>query len=240
MLRTFWNNLSKIQKIGLIAVLQVIVILVLVLLVQSFTVEKSHVEIENEPVSETNDEMPKKVKDFVEENIWSMIRSNVAEATRNNVDDVVIREGTYVTTRNSDGSIAANFIVDIDSLKQSYTVSTGWSKDGKEMFETIIDCPPIEQMKYPETVCYGAYYNTYSLGLYLPHAVYPDVDDEDGVVAPDYMITGDENSKTLDILVSMCDVDRFKKEAWDYLSTVPIDFSDYTVNYEINDINVEC
>ena len=242
MLRTFWNNLSKIQKIGLIAMAQILVIIVLVLLVQSFTVEKSHVEIENEPVSEAEEEMPKKVKDFVEENIWSMIRSNVAEATRNNVDDVVIREGTYVTTRNSDGSIAANFIVDIDSLKQSYTVSTGWSKDGKEMFETIIDCPPIDQMKYPETVCYGAYYNTYSLDLYLPHMEYPEGADDENAdpLAPNYMITGDENSKTLDILVSICDVDRFKKEAWDYLSTVPIDFSDYTVNYEINDINVGC
>ena len=31
-----------------------------------------------------------------------------------------------------------------------------------------------------------------------------------------------------------------KKEAWEYLNTVPIDFSDYTVNYRINGINTEC
>lgn len=240
MLRTFWDNLSKVQKIGLVAVVQVLVIIILVLLAQSFMAEKSHVEIESGSVSETD--MPKKAEDFIAENIWSIIKSRVADVTRNDIDDVVIREGTYSAAENEDGSVSASFIVDIDSLKQSFTVSTGWSKDGQTVYETIVDCPPLDQMKYSETVCYGAYHNTYSLDLYLPYIMYPEgFDDEDAdPLAPNYMITGDESTKTLDILISICDVDRFKKEAWDYLNTVPIDFSDYTVNYEINGINVEC
>ena len=95
-------------------------------------------------------------------------------------------------------------------------------------------------MKYPETVCYGAYHNTYSLDLYLPHLVYPEGRDGSSPAAPNYMITGDQDAKTLNIMVSICDAEKFKKEAWDYLNTVPIDFSDYTVKYEENGINVRC
>lgn len=240
MYRTFWNNLTKAQKIGLVVVAQALVIVVLVLLVQSFTAEKNHVEIEKD--SNSGMEIPKKAEEFVSENIWSIIKSRVADVTRNDINDAVIREGSYNETQNEDGSISASFIVDIDSLKQSFTVSTGWSEDESEVYETIIDCPRADQMKYPETICYGAYHNTYSLGLYLPYAVYPEgYDGEDAdPVAPNYLINGDEETKTLDIMVSTCNVEEYKKAALDYLKTIPIDFSNYTVNFEINNINVEC
>lgn len=240
MFRTFWNNLTQIQRVSVVVVAQLLVIVVLVLLVQSFTMEKTHVEIEN--VSNSDMEIPKKAEDYISENIWYIIKSRVADVTKNDINDVTIREGTYEAIENDDGTVSASFIVDIDSLKQTFTVRTGWSKNGNEVYETIVDCPPVDQMKYPETICYGAYHNTYSLDLYLPYAVYPEkYDDEDAdPVAPNYMITGDESTRTLDIMVSMCNVEKFKEEAWNYLKTVPIDFSNYEINYEINDINVEC
>ena len=239
MFRIFWENLSKIQKIGLVAVLQVSMIVILVLLVQTFTAEKSHVEIESQSVSEAG--MPKKAEEFISQNIWSIIKSRVADVTQNDIDAVVIREGTFETSENEDGTIAAKFIVDIDSLKQTFTVGTGWSKDGREVYETIVDCPPLELMKYPETVCYGAYHNTYSLDLYLPYTVYSEGrGSSSSPSAPNILITGNQDTKTLNIMVSTCDEERFKKEAWEYLNTVPIDFSDYTVNYRINGVNTEC
>lgn len=238
MLRTFWNNLSKAQKIGFLMLVQLFVVVILVLLVQSFMKEKAYVEMENQSVSEYN--IPKNAEEFISENIWIAIRNNVADVSKNDIKDVTIREGTYEETKNDDGTISANFIVDIDSLKQTFTVGTGWSKDGKTVYETVIDCPPLALMKYPETVCYGTYHNTYSLDLYLPHLVYPEGRDGKSPAAPNYMITGDQDAKTLNIMVSICDAEKFKKEAWDYLNTVPIDFSDYTVKYEENGINVRC
>ena len=239
MFRNLLDNLTKNQKIGLVVIGQVLVIVVLALLVQTFTREESAVEIEQGSLAGVD--MPVNVREFTEENLWTIISSNVEGVDKNKIKDAVIREGTFETLENSDGSISASFIVDIDSLKQTYIVSTGWTKKG-EILDMAVDCPPIGQMKYPETVCYGAYHNTYSLDLYLPYVMYPEGfdDDEAEPLAPNYMITGDEESKTLDILVSVCDVDKFKKEAWDYLKTVPIDFSNYTVNYEINSINTEC
>ena len=238
MFKTFWNNLSKAQKIGFLMLVQLFVVVILVLLVQSFMKEKPYVEMENQSVSEYN--IPKNAEEFIAKNIWSIISSKVADASSSDIKDVVIREGTYEESKNEDESIAANFIVDIDSLKQTFTVSTGWSKDGKTVYETVIDCPPLDLMKYPETVCYGTYHNTYSLDLYLPHMSYPEGRDGSSPTAPNYMITGDQDAKTLNIMVSICDAEKFKKEAWDYLNTVPIDFSDYTVKYEENGINVRC
>ena len=153
--------------------------------------------------------------------------------------DVVIREGTYKEVESEDG-VKVEFIVDIDSLKQSYIVRTGWTNDKSVIYEVIVDCPPQSKMKYSDTVCYGAYNDTYSLDLYLPHMVYPEGHRVGDNMAPDYMITGDESAKTLDIMVSKCNVEGFKKDAWDYLNTIPIDFSDWTVNYEINSTDVGC
>lgn len=235
MFRTFWSNLSKTQKIVVAVLLQTIVIVILVLLVKSFTAERPHVEIETSSLSGTD--MPDEVRNFVEENIWSIISSNVEGVTKNDIKDASIREGTYEEVENDDGSVAVSFIVDIDSLKQSYTVSTGWKKDRREMLETVVDCPPIDLMKYPDTVCRGAYHNTYSLGLYLPHGDYSVEQDEPSFI---YSIDGNERTKTLNIMVS-CDVDRAKKEAWSYLDSLPIDFSDYTINYDVTtDVDMEC
>ena len=49
-----------------------------------------------------------------------------------------------------------------------------------------------------------------------------------------------ENAKTIDIMVSVCDAEKFKQEATDYLNSTPIKLSEYTISYEVNSIDVEC
>ena len=240
MLRTLIENLTRNQKIGILVFLQIMVIIILVLVVQTFTAEKTHVEIEKPEESSIESDMPENVEKYVEDNIWEVIKSKVVGADKNDVD-VVIREGTYSEVKNDDG-VQATFIVDIDSMKQSFVVRTGWSKDKKTVYEVIVDCPKAEEMKYPDTVCYGSYNSSYSLDLYLPHMSYPDTgkDGSDSIAAPNYIIYGNEDDKTLEIVVSSCDVEKFKKEAWDYLNTIPIDFSSFTVTYEVNNTDVRC
>ena len=237
MFRTFYQNLSKRQRIGLFVIVQVIMILLLVAMVKVFTAEKAHVSIEN---GDTYVDMPKDAESFISDNIWQVIKNNVLNSDRNDID-VVIRDGTYKETEHDDW-IEASFIVDIDELKQSYTVNTGWSKDKSVVYEVVVDCPPVELMKYKETVCVGTFNDSGSLNLYLPYSVYPDdyTEGEDEAMAPEIYIDGDEAEKNIDIMVSICDAENFKNKAMDYLKTLPINLNEYTINYDINDINVRC
>lgn len=242
--KVFWGNLTKEQRIGILVLSQLILVVLLVFTAQRLLAEKPHVELEDNTAMSDAD-LPDNAKEFVADNIWQVIKMNVPGVDEANINDVAIREGSYEEEVADDGSMKVTFLVDIDSLKQTYVVYTGLSADQKTVFETVVDCPPIFEMKYPETVCKGAYHDTYSLELYVPYAVYPDGTFEEETeeaeeTAPNYMITGDEDSRTLDIMVSACDADKFKQEALNYLETTPIKLDEYTINYEINDVNVRC
>ena len=157
MLRTFWNNLSKAQKIGFLMLVQLFVVVILVLLVQSFMKEKAYVEMENQSVSEYN--IPKNAEEFISENIWIAIRNNVADVSKNDIKDVTIREGTYEETKNDDGTISANFIVDIDSVKQSYIAEyfygslEGMNEMEREASATLYCIEEPELVKFPDFHC---------------------------------------------------------------------------------------
>lgn len=240
MLKTLINNLSKNQKIAIAVVLQFALIIVVALVARSFLAEKKHVELAPETTNNLN--LPAGVKDYVADNIWEVVKSNIPDANDNSISDVVIREGSYVESRNEDGSIRADFLVDIDSLKQTYKISTGWTANGRTVREVIVNCPPISEMKYKETVCHGMYNDSYSLDLYFPYESYPDRDENEAgdPLAPNYMLDIDEQNKVITITVSVCNVDRFKSDALNYLDTIPIDLSDYKLDIQTNSINVEC
>ena len=207
------------------------------MIVQAFTAEKTRVDIKE---GDNGANMSKDAEDFISDNIWQVIKNNALNSDRNDVD-VVIRDGTYKEIEHDDW-IEASFIVDIDELKQSYTVNTGWSKDKSIVYEVVVDCPPVELMRYKETVCVGTFNDSGSLELYLPYLVYPDGynEGEDEAMAPEIYIDGDEAEKTIDVMVSTCDAENFKNKAMNYLKTLPIKLNEYTINYEINDINVRC
>ena len=234
MFKELRQNLTKNQKIGIMVVFQVIIILLLIACLQWGLAPESHVEIVNENDTAVPDERWQGIKN----EMWYLIQNNVSDVERSDIDDVVIREGTYEESTENDIT-TATFLVDIDSLKQTYLITVAWS-DKVELYDYMtVNCPPQNQMKYPETVCYGMYNNTYSLDLYLPYGVSPS-ESEDVPTAPHYYITGDEDAKKIDIMVSVCDVDKYKKEAMDYLNSTPIKLSEYTISFEINSIDVEC
>lgn len=234
MFKNLIQNLSKNQKVGIAIIMQVIVIVIIVACVQWAIQPETHIEVVNENDTAIPDERWRGIKN----EIWHLIKNNVSDVSQSAIDDAVIREGTYEETMNNDIT-TATFLLDIDSLKQTYAITVSWSN--KEVLSDYmsIDCPPQSKMKYSETVCYGMYNNTYSLSLYLPYGASPD-DVEDAIAAPYYYITGDEDEKTINIMVSVCDVEKYKKEAMDYLESTPLSLEKYTINYEINNIDVEC
>ena len=229
------QNLSKNQKIGIILVAQMVFIGLIVGVVNWAMQPRENVSVTNENTTPIPDANWRGVKN----ELWSLIEANVAGLKESDIDDATIRKGTYEETYENEIT-TAKFLLDIDSLKQTYAITVSWSNT-VEIYDAIqINCPPLDQMKYPETVCYGMYNNTYSLDLYLPHAVYPEEDTSVEPTAPNYIIQGDEEAKTIDVMVSACNVEKFKKEAMEYLKSTPIDLADYTINYEVNSINTNC
>ena len=235
MFRNLVNNLSKGQKIGLAIIVQVIIIAILGTILNYSLAPRQYASIEDNG-TEKGVDLPEEAKNLVSDSIWLLMRAYVSDLNKNDINDIVIREGTYEESENEDGSFNVNFIVDIDSFKQTYTVSTGWTKNRDMIFDVAIDCPPKELMKYPDTVCYGTYNDTYSLDLYLPYMVNSDYED----AAPNIYIDGSEVDKTIDVMVSVCDAEKFKKEAMDYLESTPIKLSEYTITYDVNDTDVIC
>jgi len=235
MFKNLFNNLSKNQKIGIAVIAQVIIIVALVSILQFCLAPRQYASIED---SKTEEEVniPNNAKNYVADNIWLLISGSLPDVDSNNIDDIVIREGTYQETENEDGSVRVNFIVDIDSLKQTYTISTGWSKDKSAVYEVVVDCPPQSMMKYSETICHGSYNNTYSLDLYLPYTVDSTYED----AAPNVYIEGNEIDKTILVMVSACDAEKYKKMAMDYLKSTPIKLSEYEIIYEVNGTDVIC
>ncbi len=238
--KTIWTNLKKWQRITVVVVLQSIFIVIIITTLNSvINGRENHVDVVDD--SNQTASMPIDAKNAYEDALWQIIKTYVDYEDKNIIKDAQIREGSYAETEvNDDGVIQARFIVDIDSIQQTYFVTISWDKSGSNVTEAIIDCPTPEENKYPNSFCQGTYRNSYDLSLYLPYKSSSEEANTDSLLAPDFYIDGDQNEKYLDIMLSMCDVERFKKEAWDYLNSLPIDFSEYTINYRINEVNVEC
>ena len=240
MFKTLIANLSKPQKITVFLVVQVLFILLVISMIQTFTKEKEHVEIQK-----TNDGSQQNIPDntlaFVGENVWSAIKNNVQGVSKSVIKDAVIRDGSYVETKNEDGSVFAEFLLDIDSIKQTYAISTGWSKDRSVTYEVSVSCPRKEDMKYPDSICYSAYNSTYSLDMYLPYQIDSPYAEEFDYAGPELYISGDEEAKKIYVSLSPCsNADEYRKKADEYLQTIP-KIEEYKIEYITRDgVDVVC
>ena len=96
-------------------------------------------------------------------------KNNLPEDTT--ISDIIIREGSLSKISYDNDSITYNFIIDIDSLKQSYQIENfSLSKTEPSLNSATINCPPINDSKYPTSFCEGMYNNTVTATInpYLP------------------------------------------------------------------------
>lgn len=229
MLRTLWQNLNKYQRIGLIVIIQVIIISILAGALNMALQPKRHVELNNDSSNDILANIPDYKKRLYEEELWRIINQNVDDVDKNVIDDVIVREGSYEEEAgDKDGVVGARFIIDIDSIQQTYIVYMAWSNLPDET-PPIIDCPSMNESKYPESICRGTYRNTLSLSLYLPYTI--PAPQNNG--AWDVYIEGDEYDRKIYVAVEDCNSDQLIQKAQNYLDTIPTDLSDYTIEYEI-------
>lgn len=87
------------------------------------------------------------------------------------IDDVVVRDGTVEMLRQGDAGTVMTFLIDIDSLKQTYRVQiTDTNQETMDVTAYII-CPRATERKYSDTECRGHYgTDGNDVGLYLPYS----------------------------------------------------------------------
>ena len=237
-IKTLWNNLEKWQKIVTIILFQGVLIILFVITINSFMGEKSHIK----PIDESNQTsvIPEEAKVKYEKALWELISSNTEGLNKNVIKDAVIREGSYTEEINTDtGTISARFIVDIDSIEQTYVVYTGWTADHATFPDPVIDCPTLEETKYtgPNSICKGTYRDKTSPSLYLPYKKTAPRDKE----ANNIFIDWDDSTNTIFVQLVACrDFETLKKEAMDYLNSTPINLSKYNIVYDSSSLDANC
>ena len=55
-----------------------------------------------------------------------------------------------------------------------------------------------------------------------------------------YYLSVNETKKTIHAIVEDCDIDQDKAMIQAYIKSIPIDLSDYTVEYELNSVDADC
>ncbi len=230
---TFWQNLNNMQRIVVVIIAQILFVMIIITIINSVFQEKQHV-FSTDNTGQTS-QVPEEEKRAYEDALWEVISQHVEGVDKNIIDDAVVREDSYKEEYDEEsGATQASFIIDIDSIKQSYKIIIGWDSNGTAT--PIIDCLPISEAKYPDSVCYGTYRNSNDLSLYLPYST----EEPDEGLSPDLIIRGNEYDHTITITLTLCNTEENKKKAMDYLNSTPIKLSEYQMIYDINSIDSIC
>ena len=148
-LKTIWHNLSKIQKIGLIVVIQALIIMLIVVILNLSLGHRDHIEIEDE--TGVLSSMPTAEKELYEDALWEVISDHIDNLDRSVVKEATIREESYTEEIDSENGVTSvSFLIDIDSIRQTYKVRAGWTKKEPFTVDPVIECVSVNESKYPE------------------------------------------------------------------------------------------
>ena len=236
MFRNLLRNLTKKQKIIILIVAQILFAIILIVVINMIFKPRSHIDtVDNSGVLKN---IPSAEIELYEQALWNIIEEGVPGVESSVINDVVVREDTYNQEESEvtgDIQYQASFIVDIDSIEQTYEIVLGWTRKG-ETVDPIIQCPPMNEMKYPGTICVGSYDTTYSFWHYLP---YYENNENDYTV---WEIDGDDATNTITVISSVCNPEKYNAEALEYIknNTPYYNNPDYLIKYEVNTVDEEC
>lgn len=207
--------LSKKQKALLISIPILFITIIIISLFFYFQQKPKQINIVG--LDEKNSSAPISDKDILKAQLYRVISSN-PDIENSKISDAILRNDSYIEETVGDIT-TANFIIDIDSIQQSYTVSFSWSKNNDLPNSILIECPNIFESKYPDSYCIGMYTTSDSPILYLPH----EGDTTSGI---SYQInfksyTGDE--PFIEVSTKDCqNLDEAKAAAEAWLNTTPL------------------
>ena len=171
--KNFWQNIDAKAKV----LLTIVAVVVLVIAVWSVIMLIPEAQMDRRVTvtnySDENVSVPRGYQQYISERIGDILRkSTMLDETE--TADGKIREGTY--SESTDGDIVtAAFIVDVESVKQSFDVKVIWLK-GKDIGDdpnVTITCPYYTDVIYTDTKCQVTTPEN-QLKRYLPHYDYID------------------------------------------------------------------
>ena len=148
----FINNLSKRQKIGFVIGFLGVVVFCVVLAVILIGSGEPMARIRN--LDEYMINASGEEKNILQRRLYKFLKDSFE--TEISKLDIYIRDNTFVETQ-AEGAYLTDFIIDIDELKISYTVSYVFPIAAATAVNPVFDCPALSEMKYPETKCVGMY-----------------------------------------------------------------------------------
>ena len=143
-MKELWQNLKNWQKggiiVGLVAVIVIIVVAVVLAIGAEPNVKINFGNGVNIPGAEI-----KKVR----EKLVDVIHNNTTDF---NSKTIYVGDARDYKETTADKTTTANFIVDFDSISQSYAVSVTWPDLDDGLPNVTISCPLLKS-KYPKTLC---------------------------------------------------------------------------------------
>ena len=97
---------------------------------------------------------PAKDKVALEQSLYLIAKAN--NTTANELGPATIRDGSFSETLDNKVHYTS-FLVDIDSIQQTYQISFNWSDEIHISNGIIINCPDPKDSKYPGVICKGMY-----------------------------------------------------------------------------------
>lgn len=172
--RNFWQNANAGIK-SLVIIASLVFIVAIAAFIISLIPEEqfdSRVTVEN--FGEVAN-LPKGYKKYIQDNIGNILKENsIVDASE--TANAVVREGSYSESEKN-GARTAEFIVDIENLRQSFAVTVVWAASTSADQEKIedpnvtIECPYYLDVIYTDTKCL-AQAPEQQIKRYLPHYDY--------------------------------------------------------------------
>jgi len=160
------SNLNKKQKVLIILIALFIIIGSIIIAIFAYN-NRSHFTIKN--FNSYLKDVPGNSKKGLENVAWNLVSETVnsVDKEKTYIQDALIRENSYKETLYK-GVNTATFLLDIDSIKRTYSVTFSWSKTEEVVDGIIINCPKKTDSKYPDEECQGMYNDFSSIDLYIP------------------------------------------------------------------------
>ncbi len=236
------RDLEKRQKIILFfAVVIFIVIFILLFFFQPSNKYGSFINIKGYDKYIPN--LPTDRKDSLNNTLYNITKANL-KSDKLNINDANIRDGSVNYSYDEQTNINyGSFIVDIQSIKQSYLMSYEWSSDSLNNnlsgYTATASCLPSDKIIYNNFNCEdsSSFDNKKDPILdYLPHSTF------------NYTVTAniDDKNKTnlnVDIILYSSDtrnnerdssINKYKAEVVDWIKSINLNPDDYTITYTVN------
>ncbi len=148
------SNMSKSMKIT-IAVIVVIILSIVGVSIATLVMNNSY------PIVIKNLEQYTKSLPSEDKKAIQIATKNFLESQKFTIpEDLYIRDNTYSESKENNELKSVSFIIDSDTLKQSYKISHVPVRFESTSVNPVIDCPELDKVKYEDSNCVGMYNST--------------------------------------------------------------------------------